>query len=121
SSAWQRCRLLGFRFNQRRLKRKYGITRDTPVLNYGPEVVQSICAKAGKDAKFATTSGSTGKPKELLYTKRRLLVLKLAFSEMFAGACYSFRLKRTSLYVFSSFEADTSLTSLLLDENALPN
>jgi hypothetical protein len=118
---WQRVQLLAFRFNQRRLKRKYGITRDTPVLTYGPEVVQSISVRADKDAKFATTSGTTGKPKELLYTKRRLLALKLAFSAMFAGACYSFRLKRTSLYVFSSFEADTSLTSLLLDESALPN
>ena len=117
----QRVRLLAFRFNQRRLKRKYGITDDTPVLSYGPEVVQSIRARAVKDAKFATTSGTTGKPKELLYTKRRLLALKFAFSEMFAGACYAFRLKRTSLYVFSSFETDTSLTSLLLDENALPH
>ena len=118
---WQRFQLLAFRLNQRRLKRKYGITRDTPVLTYGPEVAQSIHAKADKGAKFATTSGTTGKPKELLYTKRRLLALKLAFSAMFAGACYSFRLKRTSLYVFSSFETDTSLTSLLLDESALPN
>lgn len=118
---WQRVRLLAFNLNQRRLKRKYGITGDTPVLSYGPEVVQSIRAKSNKDQLFATTSGTTGKPKKLLYTKRRLLALKLAFSEMFAGACYSFRLKRTSLYVFSSFEADTSLTSLLLDESALPN
>ena len=118
---WQRFQLLAFSFNQQRLKRKYGITPDTPVLSYGPEVVQSIRTNAGKDAKFATTSGTTGEPKELLYTKRRLLALKLAFSEMFAGACYAFRLKRTSLYVFSSFEADTSLTSLLLDENALPH
>ena len=118
---WQRVRLLAFSFNQRRLKRKYGITDDTPVLTYGPEIVQSIRAKAGKDAKFATTSGTTGKHKELLYTKRRLLAFKLAFSQMFAGACYAFRLKRTSLYVFSSFETDTSLTSLLLNECALPH
>ena len=118
---WQRVQLLAFRFNQRRLKRKYGITRDTPVLSYGPEVERSIRARADKDAKFATTSGTTDRPKELLYTKRRLLALKLAFSKMFAGTCYAFRLKRTSLYVFSSFEADMSLTSLLLDESALPH
>ena len=117
----QRFRLLGFSINQRRLKRKYGITRDTPVLNYGPEFEESIRTKTRKGAKFATTSGSTGKPKELLYTERRLFALKLAFSEMFAGACYAFRLKRTSLYVFSSFEPDTSLTSLLLDESAHPH
>lgn len=74
---WQRFQLLAFGVNQRRLKRKYGITDDTPVLTYGPEVAQSIRAKADKDAKFATTSGTTGKPKELLYTKRRLFALKL--------------------------------------------
>ena len=118
---WQRILLLGFRINQRRLRRKYGIADNTPVLTYGSEVLQSIRAKARKDATFATTSGTTGKPKELLYTNRRLLALKLAFSEMFAGACYAFRLKRTSLYVFSSFETDTSLTSLLLNESALPH
>lgn len=113
-----------FRFNQRRLKRKYDITCDTPVLSYGPEVAESIrvnATKAGRGAKFATTSGSTGKPKELLYTKRRLLTLKLIFSDMFMRACYAFKIKRTSLYVFGSFETDTSLTSVLLDERQLPS
>lgn len=117
----QRLQLLAFSLNQQRLRRKYGITDDTPVLTYGPEIVQSIRAQAGKDAKFASTSGSTGEPKQLLYTKQRLRSVKLIFSAMFAAACYAFRLKRTSLYVFSSFEADTSLTSLLLDERALPH
>jgi len=123
SSGRQRFRMVGFRHNQRQLKRKYGITLDTPVLSYGPEVAQSIrtAARARTGAMFATTSGSTGRPKELLYTRRRLLALKLAFSEMFMRACYAFHLKRTSLYVFSSFENDTSLTSLLLDESELPD
>src|SRR6185369_13527187 len=58
-------------------------------------------------------------PKEILYTRRRLLALKLTFSDMFARACYAFQIARTSLYVFSSFETDTSLTSLLLDENKI--
>lgn len=124
SSAWQRFRVITFRTNQKRLQRKYGITRDTPLLSYGPEVENSIrhaAQKHGRNARFATTSGSTGNPKELLYTRSRLLALKLTFSDMFARACYSFRIARTSLYVFSSFEADTSLTSLLLDENELPH
>ncbi|HEX5832784.1 MAG TPA: hypothetical protein VFY34_02970, partial [Pyrinomonadaceae bacterium] len=43
------------------------------------------------------------------------------FSDMFVRACRAFRIKRTSLYVFSSFEPDDSLTSLLLDEVDLPN
>jgi hypothetical protein len=40
---------------------------------------------------------------------------------MFARACSAFAISRTSLYVFSSFEHDESLTSLLLEEIDLPN
>jgi hypothetical protein len=123
-SGWQRVRIITFRADQKRLKRKYRISDNTPVISYGPEVERSIrnaTHKHASNARFATTSGSTGKPKQILYTRRRLLALKLTFSDMFARACYAFRLKRTSLYVFSSFETDTSLTSLLLDENKLPN
>lgn len=123
-SARQRLRLITFHTNQRRLKRQYAIHRDTPVLPYGPQVEDSIrhtARKHGRNAKFATTSGSTGKPKEILYTPGRLLAQKLTFSDMFARACHAFRITRTSLYVFSSFETDSSLTSLLLDETELPN
>jgi len=120
SNALLRNQIVFYARNQKRLKRKYGINSDTPVLPYGPEIVQSIRAKAGPRARFATTSGSTGKAKEILYTKRRLLTLKLTFSEMFARACYALAIKRTSLYVFNSFQTDSSLTSLLLDENSLP-
>jgi len=120
-NGWQRLRIVTFRANQRRLKRKYGISAITPVIPYGPEVEHSIRnAARTRKARFATTSGSTGKPKEILYTRRRLLALKLTFSDMFARACYAFRIARTSLYIFSSFETDTSLTSLLLDETKTP-
>ena len=124
SNSLMRFRIAGYARNQKRLRRKYSIERDTPVLPYGPQIVESIqnaALKAGSRAQFAKTSGSTGKAKEILYTKRRLLALKLTFSEMFARVCYAFSIKRTSLYVFSSFQTDASLTSLLLDENALPN
>ncbi|HEX3251990.1 MAG TPA: GH3 auxin-responsive promoter family protein [Pyrinomonadaceae bacterium] len=122
-SGWQRLRIIAFRASQKRLKRNYRICSNTPVQPYGPEVERAIRNAAQnhvRSASFATTSGSTGKPKQILYTSRRLLALKLTFSDMFARACYAFRLKRTSLYVFNSFETDTSLTSLLLDENRLP-
>jgi hypothetical protein len=120
----QRLQIIAFSANQKRLKRKYGIRLDTPPMSYGPEVERSIikaAQKHGTNARFATTSGSTGKPKEILYTHRRLLALKLTFTDMFARACCTFRIARTSLYVFSSFETDTSLTSLLLDERSSPN
>ena len=121
-----RFRIITYRTNQKRLQRKYNIHSGTPLLSYGAQVEDSIRNAATKrDARFATTSGSTGKPKQILYTRRRLLSLKLTFSDMFARACYALKIKRTSLYVFSSFDADTSLTSLLLDENEnetdLPN
>ncbi len=121
SNTLLRLRIVRYTRNQKRLKRKYGINSDTPVLPYGPQIIQSIQTKAHRRAQFAQTSGSTGKPKEILYTKRRLLTVKLTFSEMFARTCHAFAIKRTSLYVFSSFQTDASLTSLLLDENSLPN
>ena len=115
--------MIAYARNQTRLKQKYGITPNTPVLPYGPQIEQSIrtaATNAGR-AQFAQTSGSTGNPKQILYTKRRLLTLQLTFSNMFARACYACGIKRTSLYVFNSFQSDASLTSLLLDEQNLPN
>lgn len=120
---WQRVRITRFAANQRRLKRKYRIEYDTPVVSYGPRVVESIrhaAARAGRHARFAMTSGSTGEPKKILYTSRRLRKLKFTFSDMFARVCRAYGLKRTSLYVFSSFQPDASLTSMLLDEPKLP-
>lgn len=73
------------------------------------------------DGRYALTSGSAGDPKRILYTRRRLRRCKRVFIDMFARACVAFRIQRTSLYVFSSFEPDESLTSLLLDEIDLPN
>jgi len=119
----QRIRINRFSANQRRLRCAYRLQPDTPVLSYGPRVVESIrhaAARVGSDARFAMTSGSTGEPKKILYTSRRLRHLKFAFSDMFARACWAFRLRRSSLYVFSSFQRDASLTSMLLEEPRLP-
>lgn len=120
----QRLRIARFAANQRRLKRKYRLHADTPVVSYGPCVVEAIrhaATHAGGDAKFALTSGSTGDPKKILYTSCRLRALKFTFTEMFARAVRAYGLKRTSLYVFSSFSQDASLTSMLLDETKLPD
>ena len=119
----QKFRIARFADNQRRLKRKYRLHADTPVVSYGPRVIESIrhaAARAGNDARFALTSGSTGEPKKILYTSRRLRTLKFTFTDMFARAVRAYGLKRTSLYVFSSFSQDASLTSMLLDESKLP-
>ncbi len=97
-------RLRGVEVNQERLKRKYS----------GP-------LNKSADGRFAVTSGSAGDPKRILYTTQRLRACKWIFSDMFARACRAFQIKRTSLYVFTSFEPDESLTSMLLDEVDLPN
>src|SRR5687768_16537741 len=60
------------------------------------------------DGKYALTSGSAGDPKRIFYTSARVRRCKVVFSDMFARACFAFEIKRTSLYVFSSFEPDES-------------
>jgi len=123
-SGWQRLRIRFFLVNQTRLRRRYNVTADTPLVPYGPEVERSIAVaarNAGAAARFALTSGSAGDPKRLLYTNHRLRTLKFLFTDMFARACWTFGIARTSLYVFSTFERDASLTSLLLEEVDLPN
>jgi hypothetical protein len=96
------------------------------VLSYCPQVEHSVAAEKRRLAAnnflcfLVSTSGSSGKPKEILYTKRRLLRVKFAFSEMFARACNALGVKCKTLYVFNSFQSDASLTSLLLDEDKLP-
>lgn len=117
-SGLQRMRLWRYKAEQDRLKRKYGLSPETPLSSHAPEIATSV---ENASTRFAYTSGSAGDPKRILYSRRRLLVLKLTFSEMFVRACWAFDIRRTSLYVFSSFEPDQSLTSLLLDETELPN
>lgn len=103
-SELQRRKLWRYETKQERLKRKY----------------QRFLHK-NTDGRVAVTSGSGGDRKGILYTDRRLKETKIVFSDMFARACRAFRIERTSLYVFSSFEPDESLTSMLLDEGELPN
>lgn len=121
SNRLQPLRISHFKTNQKRLKHRYGITAGTPIASFSEQSIRAKALKLGHNPKFAMTSGSTGKPKQLLYTPQRLRTLKLTFSDMFVRACNAFQIQRTSLYVFSSFEADASLTSLLLEEDKLPN
>jgi len=99
-------RLWRFETKQERLKRTYQ---------------GSFNKNKSAGGRFALTSGSAGDPKKILYTNHRVREVKIVFSDMFARACRALQIKRTSLYVFSSFEPDDSLTSMLLDEVDLPN
>jgi len=122
-SAAHRFRIARFRQGQRRLRRRYRIEADTPVLTFGPaleRLVEEAAARAGGGAVFASTSGSTDRPKRLLYTRGRLRAVKLAFVDSFARCCHAYGVRRTSLYVFSALDRDDSLTSLLLEGDGLP-
>ncbi|HWN11170.1 MAG TPA: GH3 auxin-responsive promoter family protein [Pyrinomonadaceae bacterium] len=119
----QTVRMKNFFRNQKRLARRYEINSDTPILTFGPELEGSIeraAAKAGQGSRFAWTSGSTAKPKGILYTKRRLRGVKLAYVNFFARCSWSLKHKRTSLYLFSALSKDDSLTTMLLEEPGLP-
>ena len=114
-------RLRRFEANQERLKRKYKGTLNKRNIGTRSESAGSSTGSKSTDGRFAVTSGSAGDPKRILYTRQRLRACKWIFSDMFARACRAFQIRRTSLYVFSSFEPDDSLTSMLLDELELPN
>jgi hypothetical protein len=117
-------RIRSFRSNQSRLRRRYEITASTPVLPYGDDVeklIQTAATQASGNARFAMTSGSTSHPKRTLYTKQRLRSLKFAYIDVFVRCCWAMRIKRSSLYVFSSLDKDDSLTSMLLDEDGIPD
>lgn len=119
----QRVRAGIFFRSQMRLTRRYGITSATPVLTYGPKLellIERAAFRAGRGAKFAWTSGSTANPKRILYTKRRIRAVKMAYVDFIARGCWSLGIKRTSLYVFSALSKDDSLTSMLLSEQGMP-
>jgi len=111
-------------YNQDRLRHEYKVSDQTPVRSYDnelKELINSAAATKHGKLRFPITSGSTGTPKHVLFTKRRLRSLKLVFSDFYLRCCWSFSIKRTSLYVFSSLERDESLTSILLEEASLPS
>ena len=113
-----RWRLRWFSASQDELRSAYGLRLDTPVLGYGPELQASIDAfvEAHPGARFALTSGSTQEPKRIPYTRGRVLMVKLMYSEVFARSVARHRFARSTLYVFSALGDDDSLTGMLLDE-----
>lgn len=119
-----RIRIRLFAINQSRLRARHELLDETPVGAYGSEMEAHINAAASRKrgkVRFAITSGSTGTPKRLLFTRARLRMLKLVFTDFYLRCCWALAIRRTSLYVFSSFSQDQSLTSMLLEEARLPS
>jgi hypothetical protein len=103
---------------QRRLRRRYGLDAQTPIQQWQDR--NNRVVRPG-DGAFAVTSGSTSGQKRVFYTKRRLRTVKWAYVDMFIRCCRAMRIRRRSLYVFSSLTRDESLTTLLLEERRLPS
>ena len=114
---WQIAR---FAATQERLRRRYGIRDDTPILPWGPEVEASIArfAAAHADARFAFTSGSTSRPKRVAFTRARLRRIKRGSFSVAARLYARHPGCRAGLFILSSLKSDDSLTSLLLDDDA---
>ena len=71
-------RISGFSSYQTRLRNRYGIRRDTPLVAYGPTLARELReAHSGTRVQFAHTSATTGEPKRIPYTKRRIRELRL--------------------------------------------
>lgn len=120
-------RIVTFPHSQERLRRRYRIAEDTPILSYGAELEQYIrdaaarYREAGNGTRFAQTSGTTSVPKHILYTKSRMRSVRWMFTDAFVRSFHAYRVRRKSLYVFSAFESDHSLTSMLREERRLPS
>lgn len=113
--------LLRIRFyflTQQRLRKKYKINSDTPILNFGDDLQQHVLARhKNKIVSLARTSGSTASAKQLPYTKQRIRLTAFQFIDVFARAFFFLRPSRTVLFIFSSPEKDQSLTSFLLEDS----
>jgi len=113
-----------YRFNQARLAERYGLTSERPILSHGPLLqaeIDAFAEQSTESVRFAETSGSTGVPKRIAYTRVRLKEVVGVYIDAFARAYAAMRVKRKSLYVLSSLQKDSSLTTLMMEESsALP-
>jgi hypothetical protein len=109
-------RLKTYRWNQARLRRKYGVCSETPIRGYED---QQLPITGGKVV-CAYTSGSTNKPKRIPYDWPRLLRTRLVFIDTFWRYLAETPLKNRSIFIFSSMGRDNSLSSMLLHEAGPP-
>lgn len=112
-------RIRRYRADQRKLRRRYGIHDDTPLVQNLPTTDASEVATPG--TQVALTSGTSSDPKRVLYTARRLRAVRNVFIGSFLRYFRWLGLRRTSLYVFGSLKPDSSLTSMLLAEKRPPS
>jgi hypothetical protein len=111
-----------FPVNQLLLKYRYRLHKDTPIRGYDDATVYSVESRyvtLGRTAIYAYTSGSTNRPKKIAYDQQRVKQTRSVFINAFFRYLSKLPKNRT-LFIFSSFDKDQSLTSLLSKETELP-
>ena len=120
----QRVRMACHAGNQARLRLRFGVRDDTPILGYGCGLERLIANRArfssGK-ACFALTSGSSASPKRLLTPPGVCGSRSSCLPKPTPRACRAFGIRRRSLFVLSALTEDGSLTARLLAERKTPS
>lgn len=109
-------RIARFPQEQAELRRRYGITPDTPVRGYDDDTRARVraFAAATPGARLATTSGTTGEPKEIAYTPERLAGYRRDSTSIAVRAYARLRVRRPGMFILASMKADDSFASLVL-------
>ena len=116
-------RLNTYFISQAWLRRKYRIVGGTPIHGFDEEILTSIelrFGKMGTSAAYAYTSGSTSHPKKIAYDAKRLRRTRMVFIDAFFRYLAGLP-NNCTLFIFSPFESDDSLTGLLMKESGLPS
>jgi hypothetical protein len=121
-AAWAGRLLIGYRqrsygWRQRKLARRYGIGRNTPILSYEGgtrERVEAYILTQGS-CKVATTSGTTGLPKRIAFPKQRMLRFKTETGLAGAAVFTRLGLMRIDLFALASPAKDDSFSDLTLN------
>ena len=102
---------------QAELRALYGITDQTPILDYAGTRPHLEAFAAGQDdVFFAETSGSTGDPKRIPYTPDRVRRFKVQSRDAGLRAFVHFGAQRPELFVFAGLQKDRSFSSLVLHD-----
>ena len=115
-----RVRLTIHPLRERRLRRRLGITPETPLTRELPPADSGDGEVDGAGAPVALTSGTSGEPKRVAYPRQRLSATRGVFVDGTARLVARRRIRRPSLYVFGALDPDRSLSWLLVSERRAP-
>jgi hypothetical protein len=112
-------RILLFRYNQKKLKKKYNVQNIIPA-SYNDDLEKRMNDRYKQGDEYAFTSGSSSKPKKILYPKERLQNVKKEYVYSLFNL-----LKRDlsfkTLFIISSLSDDNSLSDMMTRDKKTPS